>query len=203
MLRWRPRHRHAHRTTLRRRTVHLRRRPAHIALALCLALGGLVAGCRPAARASDGANAVGTWALAPNARVERVVDGDTIIVIMDAPANARERVRLIGIDTPETKKPDSPVECFGPEASERTTELLPADTPVHLERDLVARDDYGRLLAYVYRASDGLFVNLALLDGGFARTLRIVPNTVHASEFAAAAARARSAGTGLWGSCAG
>ena len=70
------------------------------------------------------------------------------------------RVRLIGIDTPETKKPDTPIECFGPEATAFTTSLLPPGTALHLERDVVARDDYGRLLAYVYRGDDGTFVNL-------------------------------------------
>ena len=67
-----------------------------------------------------------------NATVVRVVDGDTIDVTVDG---TEERVRLIGIDTPETVKPNTPVECFGPEASAHTKELLPAGTPVYLERD--------------------------------------------------------------------
>ena len=73
-----------------------------------------------------------------------------------------ERVRLIGIDTPETVDPRKPVQCFGKEASDHTKALLPAGTAVRLERDAEARDRYDRLLAYVYRASDGLFVNLEL-----------------------------------------
>src|SRR5688572_18590708 len=100
-----------------------------------------------------------------NAHVVRVVDGDTI----DAEFDGRtERVRLIGIDTPETLRPDTPVECYGPEATATTTRLLPAGTPLVVVRDLEARDDYGRLLAYVYRAPDGLFVNLDLVEKGFA-----------------------------------
>ncbi len=75
----------------------------------------------------------------------------------------KEKVRLIGIDTPETKKPDTPVQCFGPEASAYTAALVPVGTKVHLERDAEARDVYGRLLAYVYRADDGLFVNLDVI----------------------------------------
>ncbi|MFN5604060.1 MAG: thermonuclease family protein, partial [Actinomycetes bacterium] len=83
-----------------------------------------------------------------NAVVERVVDGDTIDVTIDGRGDT---VRLIGIDTPETKKPDTPVECYGPEASARLAELLPPGTPVRLERDIDSRDKFGRLLAYVHR----------------------------------------------------
>lgn len=135
-----------------------------------------------------------------NATVVRVIDGDTI----DADfGGTTERVRLIGIDTPETKKPDTPVQCFGPEASAHTAELLLADTPIRVERDAEARDDYGRLLGYVYRSSDGLFVNLDLAVGGFARPLTIEPNSTFADRFVDAARAAQAAGTGLWGSCSG
>jgi micrococcal nuclease len=72
-----------------------------------------------------------------------------------------------------------------------------------LERDVEGRDRYGRLLVYVHRASDELFVNLALIDGGWAATLSIPPNTALAQQFAAAAARARAAGKGLWTACGG
>ena len=105
-----------------------------------------------------------------NAVVELVVDGDTIDVTIDGDT---ERVRLIGIDTPETKKPDTPVECFGPEATAFTQSLLTPGTPVRLERDVVGRDDYGRLLAYLYRASDSIFVNYEIIRHGYARPLTI------------------------------
>jgi micrococcal nuclease len=135
-----------------------------------------------------------------NATVVRVIDGDTI----DADfAGTTERVRLIGIDTPETKKPNTPVQCFGPEASAHTAELLAPDTPIRVERDAEARDDYGRLLGYVYRSSDGLFVNLDLAVGGYARPLTIEPNSTFADRFVDAARVAQAAGTGLWGSCSG
>ncbi len=135
-----------------------------------------------------------------NATVVRVIDGDTI----DADfAGTIERIRLIGVDTPETKKPDTPVQCFGPEASTHTTELLPPDTPIRVERDAEARDDYGRLLGYVYRSGDGLFVNLDLAIGGYARPLTIEPNSTFADQFVDAARRAQAAGTGLWASCSG
>jgi endonuclease YncB( thermonuclease family) len=130
-----------------------------------------------------------------------VVDGDTIDVELDVRPRHRERVRLIGIDTPETVKPDTPVQCYGPQAHERTAALLPPGTRVRLERDLEARDAYDRLLAYVVRASDGLFVNRQLVSEGFAHTLRIEPNTAHAAELAAAATAAERADLGLWGAC--
>lgn len=133
-----------------------------------------------------------------NATVVRVVDGDTIVVDVEG---RRETVRLIGIDTPETVKPDSPVECFGPEASAATKELLHEGTPVRLERDVEARDDYDRLLAYVFRADTGLFVNLELVRQGYAALLTFPPNVAHVDEFVDAADEARTAGRGLWATC--
>ena len=70
-------------------------------------------------------------------------------------------------------------------------------------RDLEARDDYGRLLGYVYRAADGMFVNLELATEGFARPLTITPNDAHAAEIVAAARAAEGADLGLWGACRG
>jgi micrococcal nuclease len=133
-----------------------------------------------------------------NATVIRVVDGDTIAVHV---GGRDEHVRLIGIDTPETVSPTKPVMCFGKEASAETTSLLPPGSPVRLVRDVEARDAYGRLLAYVYRATDGLFVNLVLAEDGFADVLSIAPNTAHADEIRAAVAAARTRRAGLWGAC--
>ena len=70
-----------------------------------------------------------------------------------------------------------------------------------MERDAEARDPYGRLLAYVYRAADGAFVNLELARGGYARQLSIAPNTAYADLFGAAVSEAQQAGRGLWGAC--
>jgi micrococcal nuclease len=133
-----------------------------------------------------------------NAVVVSVTDGDTIVVRV---GGRDEHVRLIGIDTPETVAPTKPVMCFGKEASHETAALLPPETPVQLVRDVEARDDYGRLLAYVYRVPDGLFVNLRLAEEGFADALSIAPNTTYAGAFRAAVAAARAAGRGLWGAC--
>ena len=157
----------------------------------------------PSAACAGGSATLGatvSTVVAANGVVVHVVDGDTIDVDIDG---TTERVRLIGIDTPETVKPNTPVQCFGPEASANTKSLLPPDTPVRLERDAEARDAYGRLLAYVFRATDGLFVNLDIIANGFAHPLPFEPNTTHADRFADAATSARAAHLGLWAACSG
>ena len=133
------------------------------------------------------------------ATVVHVIDGDTIDVEI---GGRTERVRLTGIDTPETKKPNSPIECWGPEASAFTESLLPVGTVVRIERDIVGRDDYGRLLGYVHLVDrSDLFVNLEIVEQGFARPLTIEPNSTFAREFAAAARRAERSDRGMWGAC--
>ena len=134
-----------------------------------------------------------------NAVVTHVVDGDTLDVDVDG---REERVRLIGIDTPETKRPDTPVECFGPEATDFVTGLLPVGTPIRLERDVVGRDDYGRLLAYVFRAGDGLFVNHEIVRRGYAQPLAFPPNVTYSELFVDAARAAEADDLGLWVACA-
>lgn len=132
------------------------------------------------------------------ATVVKVVDGDTIKVRIGRHV---ESVRLIGVDTPESVKPNSAVECFALEASAHTKDLVPPGTAVRLVRDVEARDHYDRLLAYVYRQADGLFVNLALARDGYAAPLTIAPNVAYAADFANAAAQARQAQRGLWAAC--
>lgn len=135
---------------------------------------------------------------AGTAEVVAVIDGDTIEVRV---AGRIERVRLLGIDTPESVDPNRPVECHGPEASALTHQLLPDGTLVRLERDEEARDHFDRLLAYVFRAEDGVFINEAILAAGEAEILSIEPNNAYASALAAAADAARASGVGLWGAC--
>ena len=137
-------------------------------------------------------------AIEANATVERAVDGDTLVVDADG---VSEKVRLIGINTPESVDRNRPVMCFGKEASHHIAELLPPGTAVRLERDVEARDRYGRLLAYVYRAEDGEFVNLAMVTDGFAQQYTFPPNVAHTERFGEAERAARRAGTGLWGRC--
>jgi micrococcal nuclease len=133
------------------------------------------------------------------AAVERVIDGDTIVVRLDG---REERVRYIGIDTPETVKPAAPVECWGEAAHRLNARLLAGgEGRVTLRFDRELRDRYDRLLAYVFRARDGLSLNARLVRAGAARTLPIAPNTAHAAELARLQASARADGRGLWGAC--
>jgi micrococcal nuclease len=138
---------------------------------------------------AGGARASGT--------VTRVVDGDTVHVRI---GGDDEAVRYIGVDTPETVKPNTPVQCFGKAASAFNHRLVEGQA-VRLRFDAERRDRYGRLLAYVYRARDGLFVNAALVRGGYATTLTIPPNTAHAGQFATLERRARERRRGLWQAC--
>ena len=130
-------------------------------------------------------------------QVLRVVDGDTIHVGV---GGQDESVRYIGVDTPESVKPGTPVQCFAKRASAYNKQLV-AHERVRLVLDAEHRDRYGRLLAYVYRERDGLFVNAALVRGGYAVPLTIPPNVAHADEFRRMAATARRKGRGLWSSC--
>lgn len=132
------------------------------------------------------------------ATVEHVVDGDTIDIAI---GGNTERVRLIGVNTPETKHPTKGVECFGPEASSYTEKLLPTGTKVRVERDVEARDKYGRLLLYVYIANSNVFVNLDLVMKGYARPMVFEPNTAHKTDFALAATQAELHNVGLWQAC--
>lgn len=128
------------------------------------------------------------------ARVDRVVDGDTVIV-------GGERVRLIGIDAPESVKPDSPVECYGPEASVALTRLLPRGTPVILEYDIERRDRFDRTLAYVWLADSARLVNTVLVGQGFATVATFPPNVKHLGDLEVAEDEARAADRGLWAAC--
>jgi micrococcal nuclease len=129
------------------------------------------------------------------ALVTRVVDGDTIEVRLDG---ATEDVRYIGVDTPETVKPGSPVECFGQQAS-RFNHRLVEGRQVRLVFGVERRDVYGRLLSYVYLGHR--FVNAALLRQGFGRTLTIAPNDRFAERFKRLEIAAGRAGRGLWSAC--
>jgi micrococcal nuclease len=130
-------------------------------------------------------------------RVVRVVDGDTIHVRMDSDRR-REKVRYIGVDTPESVKPGTPVQCFAKAAAAANAKLV-AGRRVTLEPDAEPRDRYGRLLAYV--RVGGQMVNEALVRDGYATPLTIPPNVRHAERFRRLAAEARRAGRGLWRRC--
>lgn len=159
--------------------------------ALLVGVGALATACSPLRVSPDTNGRV-------HGRVRRVIDGDTVVVSM---SGRTETIRLIGVNTPETHHPTKPVECFGPEAASHTSTLLAAGTDVWVERDVESRDRYGRLLGYVHRSSDDLFVNLDLVAGGWALPYPFPPNTIFETQFAEAANTARTASLGLWGRC--
>jgi micrococcal nuclease len=122
--------------------------------------------------------------------VQRAVDGDTLLLA------DHTRVRLLGVDTPETKRPDAPVEPFGPEASEFTRRHVEGRI-VRLEFDKERYDKYGRVLAYVYL--DDWFLNEALLRAGLGRAITNHPYSESMKRlFKAAEGEARHARRGIW-----
>jgi micrococcal nuclease len=131
------------------------------------------------------------------ARVVRIVDGDTIVIDR---GQGNERVRYIGIDTPESVKPDTPVEFMAKEASAANKALV-AGREIVLERDVSDTDQYDRLLRYVW-LRDGagwVFVNLELVRLGFAQVATYPPDVRWTDTFLRAQREARAAGIGLWG----
>jgi micrococcal nuclease len=133
-----------------------------------------------------------------SARVLRAVDGDTLLVRLGG--GARERVRLIGVDTPEDVAPGRPVECWSRRAA-RYTEDAATGRTVTLDVGREPRDRYGRLLAEVRVEGAARNLEEALLAGGFARPLAIAPNVDHAPLYTRLALAARRAGRGLWAAC--
>jgi len=128
-------------------------------------------------------------------QVVKIVDGDTIDVNIDGKT---ERIRLIGIDTPETVDYDKPVECFGLEATTKAKELL-LNKKVRLEADPSQdeRDAYDRLLRYVYR-DDGLFFNEWMIANGYAREFTFIYPYKYQTEFKQAQTQAQNNELGLW-----
>ena len=112
----------------------------------------------------------------------------------------RERVRYIGVDTPESRRPGTPVQCFARAASAFNARLL-RGRRVQLRTDVARRDRYGRLLAYVYRRPDGLFVNAELVRRGYATVLTVPPDVRHQAEFLRLERAARRGRRGLWSAC--
>lgn len=126
------------------------------------------------------------------AQVVRVVDGDTIEVNLDG---QQYTVRYILVDTPETKKPNTPVQPFGPEATEANRQLVEGQT-VRLEKDVSEIDQYGRLLRYVYVGD--LMVNEELLRLGLAKVATFPPDVKYVDRFLAVQRQAQLAGVGMW-----
>jgi micrococcal nuclease len=135
------------------------------------------------------------------ATVERVTDGDTIVVIVDG---RRERVRYIGLDAPEVANAEegTPAECGGDEARSANARLVVGNEVV-LERDDSERDRFGRLLRHVWlEANDGWrLVGERLVEDGMVEARSYPPDTAHDGQLDRAERRARDAGLGIWGSC--
>jgi micrococcal nuclease len=162
---------------------------------IALGVAATLAGCGGGGEPTPAAHSI-------EARVVRVVDGDTIVASVEGDD---QYVRYIGVDTPESVKPGTPVECFGERASAENQRLVEGRT-VRLVFDRERRDAYGRLLAYVYTShgqgsGQARFVNATLVRSGYARTLTIAPNTAHAALLARLQKSAGQAGRGLWGAC--
>jgi len=138
------------------------------------------------------------WADAPaepsaaaGARIERVVDGDTVVIA------GLGKSRLIGIDTPEVFGRE---ECFGREASANAKRLLPRGTAVRYRLGVESRDRYGRALVYLF-FKDGRHVNELMVQAGYAVPLTVPPNVEYAERFVRLARGARRASRGLWAAC--
>jgi micrococcal nuclease len=130
--------------------------------------------------------------------IERVVDGDTVIL------EKLGRARLLGINTPETVSPaqrerGEPPQCFGPEASAEMKRLLPAGTEVEFDTDVEPLDRFGRNLVYLYK--DGESINELLVRKGFARAKAYKPNIRNQEMFNRLQAEAKSESLGLWSAC--
>jgi micrococcal nuclease len=174
--------------------------PALLLVAGVAACSGSTGGVAAAPTADSGLRPKGSTV---TGTVERVVDGDTVHVRVDG---QDVTVRMIGINTPETVKPNSPIECFGPQASDFAKAALTGQA-VTLEFDdsQGMTDKYGRTLAYVWQGLPGgaqrLF-NLDAVSGGFAyeRQYGATPYAWR-TEFAAAQRAAKSQDAGLWGAC--
>lgn len=126
------------------------------------------------------------------ALVTRVLDGDTIEI------ESGQKVRYIGIDTPESVDPRKPVECFAKEASEKNKSLVEGKK-VRLVKDVSETDRYNRLLRYVY--VNDTFINLELVKDGYAISTAFPPDVKHSNDFKKAAATARQNKRGLWNKC--
>ena len=129
--------------------------------------------------------------------VARVIDGDTVDVRF---GDQTERVRLIGINTPELGYDGDQDECWANESSLALRDALPVGAEIRVVRDTVARDHYGRLLGYLFTA-DGRFINGDLVMNGHARVLSIPPNTAFALDIQRAENAARRSNLGLWRAC--
>lgn len=169
------------------------RLPSLLAAVAAAAAAVAAAGC-------GGGDADAPAAAAATARVVRVVDGDTVILRLDG---GDRRVRLLGVDAPESVTPDRPVECWGPQAAAAARRLMPEGAAVAVATDPTQGDEdrFGRLLAEVTARGAPGTVNVALVREGAAEVFRGDGRGRLQPQLRAAEREARDAGRGLWGSC--
>jgi micrococcal nuclease len=140
---------------------------------------------------------------AQEGRVTRIVDGDTIVVTVDRPGGPLDpgeahRIRLLEIDTPETVRPNQPVQCGGASATAFARAELPVGSTVFLQADREDKDEYGRYLRYVWDA-EGEFYNEKAVAEGYARAVMYRPNDRHIERIRQAEAAAKRESKGIWG----
>lgn len=138
---------------------------------------------------------------AQEAKVRRIVDGDTLIVEVRDPGPVpagEHRVRVLEIDTPETVKPNYPVQCGGRGAAAFAEAELPVDSTVYLAADREDRDTYGRYLRYVWDF-EGEFYNEKAVAEGYAKAVLFEPNDRYISRIRLAETSAKDSKKGIWG----
>ncbi len=166
-----------------------------ILLGLCASLSILLPGIENISPTTGGLT---------GAQVTRIVDGDTLKVRINGQGE-EQTIRIIGVDTPETKDPNREDMCYGDEATAKTQDLVDsAGGKVELEKDVSETDRYGRLLRYVWLPnSDGrTMLNEELVKGGYARTVVYPPDVKYRERFSVEEERAKRQHIGLWGACA-
>lgn len=129
-------------------------------------------------------------------KVSRVIDGDTVEIA------GGQKIRYIGIDTPETVDPRTTPQCFGREASEKNREMVEGKA-LRVEKDISETDKYGRLLRYVYLPVDNgeIFINDYLVRNGYAHASSYPPDIKYQDQLASAQQEAQSENRGLWSAC--
>ena len=173
----------------------MRRLPSPALVAALAAALAAAAGCADGAADDPSPSGAGR-----PATVVRVVDGDTVVLRLDG---AQRRVRLLGVDAPESVTPDRPVECFGPESAAAARRLMPEGAAVTVATDPSqgAEDRFGRLLGEVTVRGDRETVNVALVRLGAAEVFRGDGRGRLQPALRAAEREARAAARGLWGAC--
>lgn len=161
-----------------------------LAAAFAIGMGAALGGCALLSDVTEQTEGIDGR---PTGVVASITDGDTLRLIVDGD---ELRVRLTGVDTPELRD----AECFAEEATNALAALAPVGSRIAFEYDDEPQDRYERELMYLFTA-DGTFINLELVEGGYARELHYSPNYRYRDQIEAAEADAQAAGVGLWGVC--